>query len=120
MKRLDFRPALLSCIAVAFVCLLLSGASRLIGHSPAASACPPPSAAQDVYLCSAPASTQETDARSGRSLLPESPWARRDPPQPCRPGAMPAAVRDANGNVLLSKTYVRAVYQAFALGDGFA
>ncbi|HIS94139.1 MAG TPA: hypothetical protein IAC19_00035 [Candidatus Ventricola gallistercoris] len=120
MKKVDFRPLLLACITMVFLCVLLSGASRLVGHTAAERPCSPPSAAQKAYLCSAPATVQETDGQSGRSLLPESPWARSNPPQPCRLNGMPAAVRDANGNVLLSQTYLRAVYQAFALGDGFA
>lgn len=31
-----------------------------------------------------------------------------------------AVCSDANGNVLRQETYLRAVYQAFSLGDGFA
>lgn len=120
MKGFNFRPVLFACVAVAFLCLLLSGASRLIGHTEAAQPALPISAARNAYLCSTPVSAQEADGQSGRSTLPDSPWARRDPPRPCRLNGMPAAVRDANGNVLFSKTYLRAVYQAFSLGDGFA
>ena len=117
MERRSERFVALLAVLFVFSCLLLSGGSRLIGFSgeeipvpvrqvmhvhAALSRMPEPSA----ELASVPARQQST----------------------VRVVAVPAEENlilnhrvqcDANGNVIGAKDYLHAVYQAFALGDGF-
>ena len=97
-----------------FVCLLLAGAGRLIASEGDGQRMPDLSQRQ-AWLCAAPNAAQEplTDAR-----------------QEIRPGGehrfafsanREGQRRDANGNILPgSESYMKTVYRAFPLGDGFA
>lgn len=104
---------------LAFFFLLLSGGSRLIaapqdGFEPilpaqswleASISCPPTSAVSEVYL----SGSQESDNCAEQALVCDAKPDDFSPPQ-----------TDANGNILRHASYMRAVYQVFALGDGFA
>ena len=117
MTKRSERSLVLFAMIFVFACLLLSGGSRLIGHegeavpvqragvsgvSSAFSAAPAPLFEMGLE----PVHRAET-IRDARAEAPGS--------------AAPAArvACDANGNVLSGKSYLRAVYQAFTLGDGF-
>lgn len=104
---------------LAFFFLLLGGGSRLIaapeeGLDPilpaqswfeASISCPPESAVSEVHL----PGSQESDDCAERTLICDAKPNDFSPPQ-----------TDANGNILRHASYMRAVYQVFALGDGFA
>ena len=119
MKRTCWRDLLFAMTLLAFSCLLLMGGSRLIAMpDEAASAilpseswmeasltCPPPQPAQNVLAegeeegrirCSFPVCVDNTG--NEMRFLSDT---------------------DANGNIIRHASYMRAVYQAFALGDGF-
>ena len=114
------RSMLFAASLALFACLLLSGAQRLIGSQLQGGQSPAAAPAQ-AYLCSAsPAYVLSTEDgsrdkageyRDSVDALPAG-----------RPFAQPRGARaDANGNVIASGiSYLRSVYQAFALGDGFA
>ena len=105
----------LSLCAFALLCVLLSGLPRLIGEEPqGASAAPEPkqacltASASADELCGAPRAeaflrSREQAMRVARLCAPPVPELRRD----------------ANGNVLAGASYLRTVYRAFSLGDGF-
>jgi len=115
--RNQARNALLALCLALFACLLLSGAQRLIASGEDRPSCA--TVTVQAYLCGAPADAaqadRQNDARArweGRAA--EAVQALAD----CAPGG---ACSDANGNVLTSAvSYLRTVYQAFVLGDGFA
>lgn len=102
--------------AMAFACLVLCGASRLIagapeGEKPADMAEP----AQAYFISPAAESLCQADK--------QTPLRCEIMPAVCvrqAEASLPRVQRDANGNVLSGVSYLRAVYQAFALGDGFA
>lgn len=106
-----------SLCAFAFLCVALGGAPRLIAAG--ADGEPLPSAAP-VKACLTAADASAVAASEADRPAP----SREDalPLQADRPDALSLARvrRDANGNVLAARSYLRAVYQAFALGDGFA
>ena len=91
-----------------FVCLLLAGAGRLIASEGDGQRIPDLSQRQ-AWLCAAP------NAAGGEHRFAFS--ANRE-------GQRAAALlqrRDANGNILPgSESYMKTVYRAFPLGDGFA
>lgn len=119
VKKVDIRPYVLTLMGVAFVCLLLSGAPRLFaGDEPAVPLGPP--IVRAARLCSPPAREQESGAQPARALGPGARIAMENHPFSCLGLAAGQVRRDANGNVLAACSYMRAVYQAFPLGDGFA
>ena len=107
----------LSLCALALVCIAISGAPRLIAGEEDA----PPSAstvAAQAYLTQASQESVPQSAPRAETRVRGSAQAA----QSARLGVMPllALRRDANGNVLAAQaSYLRAVYWAFALGDGF-
>ena len=104
-----------------FVCLLLAGAGRLISSESDGQRMPDLSQRQ-AWLCAAPNAAQEplTDAR--QEIRPGG--EHRFAFSANREGQRAAALlqrRDANGNILPgSESYMKTVYRAFPLGDGFA
>lgn len=121
MKKADVRSILLMILSASFICLLIAGAPRLIADADAcASAEIPPMPVRMACLCSAPSPSQESGAQAVRSPLAAGRGELLCAPDPCRMGERPGQNRDANGNVLLSGSYLHEVYQAFPLGDGFA
>lgn len=110
------RALLMAVCATAFVCLLLSGAPRLIA-SGEETADAPAIAVQSAAL-SAPAREDGPDA-AGQTQTGAGRGERVTEPASLVAPAMPALRRDANGNVLAHESYLRTVYRAFSLGDGF-
>ena len=107
----------LSLCAFALVCVALSGAPRLIGGEMDAQSPAPFAAAQACLTAPAPDGAQESAPRSDMRAR-----SGEETAQVAHLSASPAPQlrRDANGNVLAAGTsYLRAVYWAFALGDGF-
>ena len=112
------RKLLLAASLALFACLLITGAQRLIGceTEPAKASVP---RLMQAYLCSTPSC--ETEAGTARVSMEGTRSAQAALPTG-RLCALPGGVSaDANGNVITSGvSYLRSVYQAFALGDGFA
>ena len=104
-----------------FVCLLLAGAGRLIASENDSQSLPDLSQ-REAWFCAAPNVVQEpltgvqSEARPCGEQRPAL-SAERD-------GQSAEALlqrRDANGNILPgSESYMKTVYRAFPLGDGFA
>lgn len=115
--RRGFSSLFLLCCAVALACALLGGAQRLIASD--ASAQPQVAAAPVRAVLGAP---EEGKAEMRGAPGQDAPRFAAQAPRPVQGGLPkpPLAARDANGNVLRAPSYLRAVYQAFALGDGFA
>lgn len=117
MARKIERPMLLFVMLFAFACLLLGGGWRLVGHQ------------QEDYLIPVRPYTAIRSALSNaQTTVQESLSVARRAVHEQRLRSAPAADRqvlkctvpsDANGNVLAAGTYMRAVYQAFVLDDGF-
>lgn len=119
MKRGNGLAMLLSAFVLAFVCVLLSGAGRLVAREEGRQEAVHPVA---VQVCLTASSGESREA--GRQAE-DSGDVRRGPlasvqAAPMRRAPVNAARSDANGNVLRGASYLRTVYQAFALGDGFA
>lgn len=104
-------------VCFAFIGLLLGGGSRLIGTQGEENAMPerPDSLVRAAFV-SAPAPKAETGTSHPRV---HSVQRHTQAPAPESLTLNTLAVCDANGNVLKGRSYLRAVYQAFALGDGF-
>lgn len=117
MPRKSERSLVLLLICFAFVCLLLSGGSRLIGAQGEEESMPQQvnSLVQAAFV-SAPAPIAETGTTQQREQCVQR---HALTPAPERPIQTALAECDANGNVLKGQSYLHAVYQAFALGDGF-
>lgn len=119
MKKALWRNVFLTFAVFTFACLLLSGGSRLIAASDDSIE---PIQLSDSWFaasltCPAPAYERliaETGTQKNRSASAASVYLIVDKTVPAAPQT------DANGNVLLQQSYMRTVYQAFALGDGFA
>ena len=118
MKNTHCRGMLLIAVVFVFSCLLLSGGSRLIASpdKPAEPVFPRESRLSASLTCPARVQTQELHegkAQESRDAGEASPpFIAVHAPRPPQ--------TDANGNILRQTSYMRAVYQAFALGDGFA
>ena len=100
-----------------FCCLLVSGAPRLIASDHASDIQLPTGR---TYISSAPAHEAE-----GTSMLPHSNRVVRGEASmiythDSHPNSSLLCRSDANGNILCAASYMRAVYQAFVLSDGFA
>lgn len=118
MRKRSERSLVLLSVMFVFACLLIAGGSRLVGHEEQEA---PLSAAAGTLvraaLCSAPSEQQETCG----TVRQEQGNRRHEVPSVVdNPPPQALALCDANGNVLREQTYLHAVYQAFALGDGFA
>lgn len=117
MARKSERTILLFCMLFAFACLLLGGGWRLVGTQqeddliparPYASIRAAFSAAQTGSQQSAAAVRRESAVQRMHSAIAPGHQVLTHPVQ-----------SDSNGNVLVGLSYMRAVYQAFVLDDGF-
>jgi len=117
MTKRSERSLVLFAVIFVFACLLLSGGSRLIGHT-----------VEDVPVQMADVSRVRTAFSAAPAPLCEmgiEPIQKAETIRGTRsetPKGAAAAARvicDANGNVLTCRSYLHAVYQAFSLGDGF-
>ena len=121
MKRVSWR-AYLGCLAFfVFACLFLSGAQRLIAADKT-SVQTETLSCREAWLCSAPSSAQDQQTSRQRSdrAYGDSERVIHSQSEYSVYGRMQRR-SDANGNVLSGRnSYLRAVYQAFPLGDGFA
>ena len=118
MIRRNVRSYVFSVMMFAFICILLTGGSRLIGCDIQQQETQPLAVLRLVpaALCQAPASQAQSSAGNVRSYEPDRQTAvpMAAYPQPDR-----LVLSDANGNVIGHRSYMHEVYQAFALGDGF-
>ena len=117
MRKRGERYLVLLPLLIVFFCLLLSGGSRLIGREGEELTLTHPPLTLRSALCSEPAQAEQTGFDSARDRadgmqIAVAPIIHDEPDT--------SVCSDANGNVLRQETYLRAVYQAFSLGDGFA
>lgn len=119
MKRTLWRDAFFVFAVFSFACLLLGGGSRLIAS--------PEKEAGPIVLRESFMSASLTCPPSTRA--DELPDHKNQENRQAASAAYCLLNReiscsipqtDANGNVLRRASYMRTVYQAFALGDGFA
>ncbi len=118
MRERSWRLLLGALCGFVFALLLCGGAERLVGGEEPSRAVSPPRAVA-AFLTGAHAEPQSGERSEARPTGGE---------RQARPasGLSPARVRvtllqrsDANGRVLSGRSYLREVYEAFALGDGF-
>ena len=119
MKKTQWQKMLLAFSLFVFACLLLGGGSRLIASDePVAPILPADSWLHASLTCPPSTQTNELQQRKTQeNTLAVSTvlYLTDETMNPCSPQT------DANGNVLRQgSSYMRTVYQAFALGDGFA
>lgn len=115
-KRVGQTLMLLSMLFV-FSCLLLSGGSNLIAGTIRENTIPDrPFSSICAVLSSASAPRVESGCqpRSGETI-----HRLHAVPAPADQVLTCCVSSDSNGNVLAAGTYMRAVYQAFVLDDGF-
>ncbi|MBR5302839.1 MAG: hypothetical protein IKU38_08395 [Clostridia bacterium] len=117
MGRKSERKLLLACMLFVFACVILSGGWRLVAANAQEAPLPVRSYAQiRAVLSAAPAQPSQTvspvrrDAGMQRMHIAPAPENRT---------LNLSVASDSNGNVLAGGTYMRAVYQAFTLDDGF-
>lgn len=119
MNKPLWQSALLAFAVLAFSCLLLGGGSRLIAmpEEGAMSLIPPPAVMKASLTCPPMEQAQTLHAQRAqeRQFFTDASIVREDGEIAFR---LPQT--DANGNILRQTSYMRAVYQVFALGDGFA
>ena len=121
MKSTKLRISSGIVILFAFSCLLLAGSQRLIASSDMPKNFTDLSG-REAWFCAAPTAEQEqqagqqNDSRTNgekRTAVASEQWKQQTETL--------SAQCDANGNVLPGGgRYMKAVYQAFPLGDGFA
>lgn len=117
MNRGGLRSLALLSVFFVFALLLVSGGPRLIGHANEYDAA---LTEVSVPLCAvlsrAPQRPEETGlGEQGTPMIQRrSVSCVSHEMRPQR-----HVVSDANGNVIRCQSYLRAVYQAFSLGDGF-
>ena len=111
MAKKSERKLLLFVMLFAFACLLLHGGGRLIASEEAR-----PVSAIRAAICDAQVQRPQTGAVALKSAAARRMHAAPAPQIQASDHSVPS---DANGNVIASKTYMRAVYQAFTLDDGF-
>lgn len=117
MPKRSERSLVLFSMVFVFVCLLFSGGSRLIGGQiPEDPIEERPVSLVRAAFTGMPAPRAETGRISGDEAAP---LRERAAPAPHSPILTNRVTSDANGNVLGAQTYLRAVYQAFVLDDGF-
>ena len=117
MEKRSGRMLMLLSMVFAFCCLLLSGGSNLIAGSDEENAIPVrPVSAIRAVLSSAPAPRMESSCatRSGEAIN-----RLHAAPAPGHQALTHRVQSDANGNVIASGSYMRTVYRAFVLDDGF-
>ena len=118
MRTRGERSLVLLSVLIVFACLLLAGGSRLIGHAqPQETEAFARGAAAHAVLCSAASSAQEAEEIHARGQVHG--WKKPAVAQATRQ-LISCVCSDANGNVLGGVSYLRTVYQAFSLSDGFA
>ena len=119
MKRNCWRGLYFAMALLAFSCLLLAGGSKLIAMpDEAASPILPSESWMEASLtCPPPQQAHNTlaDREDEGSFRVSVQVSIEDAGQNLR--ALPET--DANGNIIRQACYMRAVYQSFALGDGF-
>lgn len=120
LKHQGIRFAFLFTFLLTFAMLLVLGAPRLIASAPEMPS-PICEHAMQTYLCAAPieggqVSQAEVSVKAHAVFRMDAALvsAHMSAGEQHAPGA------DANGNVLMAASYMRSVYQVFALGDGFA
>jgi len=120
MKQLTLRSAAFFCFMFLFAVLLVGGWPRLIAQADQA-------ADQAVTMRLVPARIDAQrvsfESASGAAVQHshrEKPACDRQDASVRGPQSHAAPCTDTNGNILFSVSYMRSVYQAFALGDGFA
>lgn len=104
-----------------FACLLLAGSQRLIALSDTPKEIPDLSG-REAWFCAAPTAAQEQlpDGQKGSRVDGEKSIAVASGQWKQQVEAISTRC-DANGNILPGNgRYMKAVYQAFPLGDGFA
>ena len=117
MPRKREQSLVLALVCFAFLGLLLSGGSRLIGAQDRAKAATERAdALQRASFVSVPAPKAETGTAHQRGPVVQRCVCARLQESPA-PDSLAAC--DSNGNVLKSRSYLHEVYQAFVLGDGF-
>ena len=117
MRNKSERSLVFLAVIFVFACLLLSGGWRLIGHEGEEA---PVQMADVPMIATAFSAAPAPLCEMGLEPVCKSETIR-DARQEA-PGSAAHAARvvcDANGNVLSGRSYLRAVYQAFSLGDGF-
>ena len=117
MEKRSGQTLVLLTMVFVFFGLLLSGGSNLIAGPAEENTMPDrPYSAICTVLSSAPASRAESGCapRSGEAHM-----RLHAAPAPDHQELTHPVQSDANGNVLAAGTYMRAVYQAFVLDDGF-
>ncbi len=116
MKRTSWQSVYFAAAMLVFMSLLITGGSRLIAtpeseareytahvHAEASLICPPESVRESLVT----GRQDEKFSADGAVACSE-----------CREIRRPL-LTDANGNIVTYRSYIHAVYQAFALGDGF-
>lgn len=116
MAKKSERTLLLWCMIFAFACLLLHGGGRLIAGGEEPLIPERPVSAVRALLCNAPQPRPQTGAVTLKSAAARRVHTESAPDHRASDHSVPS---DANGNVIASRTYMRAVYQSFTLDDGF-
>ena len=117
MTRKSEQKLLLACMLFVFACVILSGGWRLVGGQPQADLIPARNYVQ-IRAVLSPAPAQPSQSVS---LVRRENGMQRMPvaPTPVNRTLYHSIASDSNGNVIAAGTYMRAVYQAFTLDDGF-
>lgn len=119
MKSKAGRMIIFTLCCLTFACLFISGAERLIERGEKAPRLPEIRHVVTAYLTSS-----QTHAEHAEHHAPGETQAERKSSCTLQEEAQRiehALLRtDANGNILGSRSYIRAVYHVFPLSDGFA
>ena len=119
MRQSIFQRLFLSGFALAFALLLISGAPRLIASSDVYKNDEIRVRPVQAYLCNPVAQEHAQTSQHPESRHESHAAFIAFHAEPDAPGASMLSA-DANGNVISCASYMRSVYQVFALGDGFA
>lgn len=119
MREKSWRLMLGAIGCFAFIALFLSGAERLVAREKDERTVSPPRAVA-AFLSEAHANTHSGERGETREMGGERQTRQASGLSPARVHVSLLLRSDANGRVLSSRSYLREVYEVFALGDGFA
>ena len=118
MNESTWYKLLMGLFVTCFALLLVTGGGRLIGHHDPLILLDE-EMPTEVCLASLQASIEQTKPAALRERESQRSDQHAHPNEILSAAKSPALCRDSNGNILVGCSYMRAVYQAFALGDGF-
>lgn len=119
MKKRAWHSALFVVLCLTFGCLLLCSAPRLVASDEVRSASLPPAPLAGWFQAALSCLPSQQTIHAAQQPREERKIAADVCAHDHQRDITPIPITDANGNILIHYSYIRCVYQAFTLSDGF-